>query len=766
MPSQLMKSLKQRATSRLSGDARREARWWLNARKAALTRRRGLLSGQTIVWTLGGDCLFAPIEISRAGRGEVTLEVLVSAVSPGTERAQYLRLPNTQVSYPYRPGYSVSGVVRHVGPGVAGLRRGELVAAIRAPHASIATVPAADVYAIPDGVRPEDAALIRLAIVSGQGIRLAALQAGEPVCVLGAGPVGALAQRLALAAGSGAVTVVAATRAKEEIARAGGASDFVIVSDLERVRRIDAPVVVEATGVPAAIPAAIAAAGAGGRVVLLGSPRGVTADLPVDMIKAKRLALVGAHVNTLAYEAESTGKDPQRELGEAFLTHLAEGRLAVDDLVGELIDPREAAAFYRDLARGETSVGAEFDWRLLPDEERVMRAHFLRRPDLSGRGADPAAPLPSGGGSRRGRRAEPSPDPFAGAAGRLRFGLLGCGDIATRNAAGIAAAPNTELVACFDPVSALAEEVARAHGCDPERTAESLLARKDVDAVFLSVPHHLHAPLAIEAAEAGRHVVVEKPPANDLAGAIEMANAAERAGVVMSICFPHRYGANVAAAKRLIEAGAIGEFGGALLNFLSDKPESYWLSGFSGRSVSNWRGSRAQAGGGVLIMNLSHYIDLIRYLVGVEAESVTAVAGREDESAEVEDSVSVSVRYANQALGSLFGCSSARGIAGTTELQLWGRDGHVAVEPELRAYTLRAVDGLRPARWQSLDLVGGVNIRAVFVSRFATAIAEGRPPDIGMDDGLAVQAFIEAAYRSIESRAPVRPADLLGTVTR
>lgn len=760
----MRQSLKRRAASRLSGDARREARWWLAARKGALARRRGLLNGTAILWGSGGGCELVPIEVPRAGRGEVTIEVIVSAVSPGTERAQYLRLPNTGIMLPYRPGYSVAGIVRHVGPGVSDLRAGDLVAAIRTPHASIATVRAGDVFAIPTGVRPEDAALIRLAIVSGQGIRLAAVEPRKSVCVLGAGPVGALAQRLALGAGSDPVIAVATSDSKEAIARAGGVSRFLLASEVEQIEQLKASVVVEATGAPEAPALAVAAAGNGGRVVLLGSPRGVSRGLPVATIREKRLFLIGAHVSTLAAEAESTGADPQRELGESFLAALADNRLVVDDLVGKLVDPREAPVFYRDLARGETGIGALFDWRRVPASERVRRGRLFRRPDLAGRGIDFETPLPLAPSARRAMRATMDADPFAGASGHLRIGLLGCGDIAVRNAAAIAAAPNAELVACFDTVPALAEELGRVHGCTPEPAAESLLARNDVDAVFLAVPHHLHAPLAIQAAEAGRHVVVEKPPANDLSAAVEMVRAAERAGVVMSICFPHRYGPNVAAAKRLIDAGALGEFGGALLTFLSDKPASYWLGGFSGRSVSTWRGTRAHAGGGVLIMNLSHYIDLIRYLVGVEADSVTAVAGREHESAEVEDSVSISVRFANQALGSLFGCSAARGIAGTTELHVWGRDGHIAVEPRLRAYTLRAVDGLRPARWQSLDSFGSVNIRAVFVSRFATAVAEGKPPDIGVEDGLSVQAFIEAAYRSVETGTAVRPAELLASV--
>ena len=121
-------------------------------------------------------------------------------------------------------------------------------------------------------------------------------------------------------------------------------------------------------------------------------------------------------------------------------------------------------------------------------------------------------------------------DPLAGASGMLRVALLGCGDIGEQNAAAVAQAPNARLVACFDPVPALADELALRYGVDAVPSAEDVLGRDDVDAVFLSVPHDLHAPLAIQAARAGRHVIVEKPPAQSLDAAVEMVNAAREAG--------------------------------------------------------------------------------------------------------------------------------------------------------------------------------------------------------------------------------------------
>jgi 2-desacetyl-2-hydroxyethyl bacteriochlorophyllide A dehydrogenase len=742
-------------------DAKREAWWWMQARSQVLKRRTRLLSGHAVVWTAPGLAELLRVEVPRAGDGEVTVEVLTSVVSSGTERAQYLKLPNTTIRFPHRPGYSAAGVVLAADTDVANVKPGDVVAVRGVPHMSVVTAPASSVHGVPAGVSVEAAAMVQLGVICGQGVRRAAV-AGQPVCVIGAGLVGALARRLATAAGAGPVTMVARSRAKEASAQVGGDRFLVADADKKQVEGLAASVVIEATGDPEALALAVEAAGQGGRVVLLGSPRGVTTDVPFEAIRAKRLVVMGAHVDTLSHESRLTGIDMYEREAKAFLSLLATGHVSVTDLLDVVVDPREADAFYRRLARSRDIVGAQFDWTRLAAKERIARARLWRVPDLSGAGMDfRRRPLPPKG--CRGRRVSlvDQADPFAEASGKLRIGLFGCGDIGVQNAAAIQASPNVELVACYDPAGALAEDVARTYGAKAVPTSDALLGNDAVDAVLLSVPHHLHAPLGAEAAAAGRHVVVEKPLADNLDSAAELARAAERAGVALSVCFPHRYQPEMVVARRLIEAGALGEFAGVLLNFFMDKPSSYWAGGFSGRAHSNWRGSREQAGGGVLIMNLSHYIDLVRHLTGVEADFVVARTQVMEPTAEVEDAASVSVSYANGALGSLFGAAALRGSEPSTVLRLWGPDGHIAVEPDPLVYTLRALDGLRTNRWQTFGRLPTANIRAIYFSRLATAIDRGEPLDITANDGLAVQAFIEAAYRSSASGQSISPGALL-----
>jgi predicted dehydrogenase len=205
----------------------------------------------------------------------------------------------------------------------------------------------------------------------------------------------------------------------------------------------------------------------------------------------------------------------------------------------------------------------------------------------------------------------------------------------------------------------------------------------------------------------------------------------------------------------------LGETTGALITYASDKPLSYWLGGYSNRSSMPWRASRTLAGGGVLIMNLCHYLDLVRHVAGLEAGTVTAVVDESADDDRVEETVAVAIGYENGAVGSMFGCSALRG-ATFSQLRIWGEAGHVLLEPQPRLYTLRALDGVTPGRWHELPEPGPENVRTTYVERFAEAVHAGTAPDVPGEDGLVVQAMMDAIYESARRGGqPVRPVDML-----
>src|SRR5207248_5485086 len=118
---------------------------------------------------------------------------------------------------------------------------------------------------------------------------------------------------------------------------------------------------------------------------------------------------------------------------------------------------------------------------------------------------------------------------------RLRIGMIGCGEIAAATAKGIRESEHAAIAAVMDTNAAMAEDLGRRYDVPWTADAAELLAHADVDAVYIAVPHYLHAPLTVQAAQAGKHVLCEKPIATTLADADRMIAACAEAGVFLSI---------------------------------------------------------------------------------------------------------------------------------------------------------------------------------------------------------------------------------------
>src|SRR3954447_20898647 len=154
---------------------------------------------------------------------------------------------------------------------------------------------------------------------------------------------------------------------------------------------------------------------------------------------------------------------------------------------------------------------------------------------------------------------------------RLRIGLIGCGEIAAATAKGIQEAEHATIAAVMDTNEAPAEDLGRTYDVPWTTDAAELLAHSDVDAVYIAVPHYLHAPLTIQAAQAGKHVLCEKPIATTLADADHMIAACAEAGVFLSIAFDAQLTPAMQRLRDLIVAGAIGEVIGTRIVALVDK---------------------------------------------------------------------------------------------------------------------------------------------------------------------------------------------------
>ncbi|MDP7631447.1 MAG: Gfo/Idh/MocA family oxidoreductase, partial [Candidatus Latescibacteria bacterium] len=263
-------------------------------------------------------------------------------------------------------------------------------------------------------------------------------------------------------------------------------------------------------------------------------------------------------------------------------------------------------------------------------------------------------------------------------------GVRGVGGVHFR---ALASHPRSELVAVADLDTVAARRLVdeQDHGSAPTVFAsldEMLDGSPRLEAVIIATPHHLHAPMSLAALEAGLHVYVEKPIAIRISDADRMVEAALQRQRVLAVGHQYRTYPGNARLKQLIEADEIGSVQRIVWQWLDTRPESYY-------DRDPWRSSWAHAGGGVLLNQASHDIDLLCWLFGPPAE-VSATLMNRGHRHEVEDTALATVRFTSGALASLqFStwdrCLNYRQIAGDIGSIVWQdeRDANVLDRPEV-----------------------------------------------------------------------------------
>lgn len=713
-------------------------RWGLT-RARALQRRRVVVRGRRIVCHASGWVRIEPFESLGPGPGEVLVRTTLSAISPGTERAQFNRLPNTQVDYPYTPGYAAVGIVSSVGAGTAGFSPGQRVAG-QIPHASLGCVPAEACVPVPDGVGDAEAAFTTLGVIALQGVRKAGVGFADRVAVLGRGLLGTLCARLARVAGAATVDLLG----RAEVRAAEGAA--------QRYQ-----VILDVTGNPAAIADAARLAGAGARIVLIGSSRGRSPALPEEPAGGAAFELRGAHARMRPAAASEPGRWTFGDEARLYLDLVRSGRLVPFESPVEVVDPHECWRFYRRLGRGEPPVGAAvYDWGRLPEGSRFVKATTLPPPeifkdDVAAVRTSMRIPRLSGRSTHRTTQREGSD---MAKTDRLGIAFVGCGEIALRNAQAAADSQAMTLRWAIDPDLALATDVARRWGGRAAADMAPALEDPATRAVIICTPHHLHEPIALQAIAAGRHVLLEKPTARNAAEARRILDAAHAARVVVSTCYPRRFYAETRAAKELVRGGALGAIAGARIAEHVYRESSYWHGGSTGRSRSNWRASRETSGGGVLLMNVVHLLDVLLSITGRGAQRVYCETARHAAPGDVEDFVALTLTLEGGAVVSVNASTCAPGSAEQV-FHLLGSEGQVALDDPPRFLALRPNPYGPANEWTRLPRGTEGEARRDFMRAFAAAVDEGAANPVSDEETLAVQHLIDVAYESARCHEPL-----------
>ena len=236
----------------------------------------------------------------------------------------------------------------------------------------------------------------------------------------------------------------------------------------------------------------------------------------------------------------------------------------------------------------------------------------------------------------------------------LKVGLVGAGGIANSHLpAYLEHTDRVRLTAVCDIIEDAASAYAKRANVDAIYTdLDTMLREADIDAVDLCHRHDLHAPHAIAAAEAGKHVIVEKPMANSVRDCREMVEAADKSGVTLMVAQHLRYMRTAAAAKRLIEDGKLGEI---------EAVRTHMVAGGYGRMDrrGHWMRDPKYAGGGVMMTTQVHHIDLLRFYVG-DVKRVFGICRtlQPDKLPGAEDLVAATLEFANGAVGHVFAKAS------------------------------------------------------------------------------------------------------------
>ncbi|MFN3421108.1 MAG: Gfo/Idh/MocA family protein [Armatimonadota bacterium] len=336
----------------------------------------------------------------------------------------------------------------------------------------------------------------------------------------------------------------------------------------------------------------------------------------------------------------------------------------------------------------------------------------------------------------------------------IKVGLIGCGGIAKAHFNAYLQLNHLfRITACCDVRKELAEQFAEQAGNAQVFTDyREMLRHADIDAVGITLPHHLHADAAIAAAEAGKHIVVEKPMAMNLEEARSMVDAAEKASVTLMVAQTQRYRDDHREIKRLLDDGSIGRVLYARASI------DQHLAAI--RSPDNWLFKRALAGGGSVISIGVHMIDLLRWFVG-EIVSVFAVERQSTINPGIDcEDVSVALlEFENGAVGDLASLYAAKASPWGELVLLYGTDGVIHNIGGWHIVSDKVTDW--QGKFTQLNLTRGDPFRNE-LEHFGECLLNGKEPLTSGRDNLKTMTVIDAIYLSARERQRITTAELLG----
>ncbi len=329
---------------------------------------------------------------------------------------------------------------------------------------------------------------------------------------------------------------------------------------------------------------------------------------------------------------------------------------------------------------------------------------------------------------------------------KIRIGMVGAGAIAQAYAQAFTQSDHAELVAVVDVRQEAADAVASSNHCKAVTDYTKLCDAVDVDAVLICTPPATHPEICVHFLEKGIHVLCEKPLAVNMESALEMVAAAEKSNAKFTMASKFRYVEDVKKAKAIISSGILGE----LILF-----ENTFAGHVDMRQ--RWNANPEISGGGVMIDNGTHSLDVARYLLGPLAE-IQAVEGRRIQDLPVEDTVRIFARTQNGVMASI-DLSWSLNKQLPDYISIYGSQGTILVGWKESKYR-------RNSDQEWIVFGNGYNKTEAFTAQlnnFALAIRGEETLTIKIDDALADVAAIEVAYEAMRRNTWMSIPDQLTT---
>ncbi len=344
---------------------------------------------------------------------------------------------------------------------------------------------------------------------------------------------------------------------------------------------------------------------------------------------------------------------------------------------------------------------------------------------------------------------------------KLGFGIVGAGAIAGVHAEAIAAAERAELRAVYDARYERARDMAQRYGVKAECDLQRFLAREDIDVVCIATPSGVRSEVALPAAAAGKHLLCEKPLEVTPERADGIIRACTEHGVTLACVFQARTSPDVRRVKTALDAGLFGRLVLVDVQVPWYRAQEYYDS-------ATWRGTWALDGGGALMNQSIHIVDLMLHFAGPPQKAFAFTDTLTHDGIEVEDTAVACLRFRNGALGTI---TASTGCAPgfPRRIELAGEHGSVVLESDrLVRWAFREGHGPDWAAQpnesppsedgaQAPDAIGSQGHRYL-IEDLTTAILEGRPPMVTGEEGRRAVECICGLYRAArEGRAHVFP---------